>query len=290
MKKEEKEKLKIHLANKISKVDSSLKGGGFHNYKGKKISHPHILKAKTKEEKYAAVCKWIERLKVSPDSFKKEKMNQFAHYLNSSQVLCYVFFKYLEENNLLTKFVKDNIGDIGVDANELKCEFEYVPEEYPDNYGSHQATNYDCRIFNDTFELLIEVKYTEDKFGTCANDASHEKKFDNCYRNLIENCKVLNADKLEKFKQMRPFYQLIRNVLQIREGKKRKTYCMFLYPKANEGVEKHYDNFHKSGIPNKEYDEFVKNVYWEGLFSIMSKAEKIKEVYFPETIFPELEK
>lgn len=286
MKKDKKEKLKTHLAGQISNDDSSLNGGGYHNYKGKKVIHPHILKAETKEEKYAAVCKWIERLKVSPDSFEKEKMNQFAHYLNSSQVLCYVFFKYLEENNLLTKFVKDNIG---VNASELKCEFEYVPEEYPDNYGSHQATNYDCRIFNDTFELLIEVKYTEDEFGTCANDASHEKKFDNCYRNLIKNCKVLNADKIEKFKQMRPFYQLIRNVLQIREGKKRETYCMFLYPKANEGVKEHYDEFYNSEIPNKEfYNKFVKNVYWEGLFSIMSK--EIKEAYFPETIFPELEK
>ena len=280
--------LKDHLACQLLKIDSSLKGGGCYNYKGEIKEYPYILKTETKKERYDAVCKWIKGLEVSPESFDKDIMNRYAHHLNSSQVLCYVFFKYLEENELLAKFVRKCFPNKNIDTDGLTCEFEYIPQEHSDCYKSRQATNYDCRIRNNnkTFELLIEVKYTENKFGNCQNDESHKEKFEKCYRELIENCKILNADKIEKFEQMRPYYQLIRNVLQIREDKKIETYCIFLYPYANESVDRHYKEFVESGIPNESYDSFVKNVYWENLFDCMS--EKIKEVYFPEEIFPKI--
>lgn len=278
-------KIKKRLADHLKCMEEKgLQGGGTYKCRWGIYEKAHILKLnkENKTEKYKTVCEWIKALGVSCDDFQKEKMHRFAHHLNSSQVLCYSFFKDLKDNGKLSEFVKRVLD---IDAKDLDCEFEYEPQANSDKYKSHQATNYDCRIFNDTFELLIEVKYTEGEFGTCVKDESHRYKFENCYRRLISGCKVLSKERINSLDVMSPYYQLIRNVLQIRDEK---TYCLFLYPKANTSVDNKYNKFYEDGPVNKEeYDKYVKRVYWEELLDLMSKD--IRDVYFDEEIFPKIE-
>lgn len=276
------ETIKKHLSERFNKKIKpvGIETGG--SWQGKD-GYDHIMKLENpndKDEKYETVCKWIKALGVSPCDFEKGKMHQLAHHLNSSQVVCYVFFKHLMESGRLAEFVRKVLGD-KVNTDNLKCEFEYVPKENADDYGRTMATNYDCRISNESFELLIEVKYTEKGFGTCETDETHRIKFEKVYCELIKECSVINEDAVGSFEDMRPYYQIIRNLLQIREDKKLKTYCLFLYPEANDSINKDFlkfkgTNILKDGEPGKN----VFNMNWEKFKDLMT--DKFRDVYFPE--------
>lgn len=272
--------IKEHLCERINGMNLGIETGGSWQGNGE---YPHIMKLRSpndNDEKYKTVCRWIEALGVSPCGFEKDKMHRFAHHLNSSQVVCYVFFRHLVESNGLAEFVKKVLGDKATDTDNLKCEFEYVPKENSDNYGRTMATNYDCRISNKSFELLIEVKYTEDGFGTCEDDDIHREKFENVYRKLIAGCSVINEGSIDSLEKMRPHYQIIRNLLQIRECKN--TYCLFLYPEANESVEKGFKKFTEAKILKEdECGKSVFNRHWEDFKDLMT--EKFRDVYFPES-------
>lgn len=270
------ETIKKHLSEKGMIL--GIETGGCWQGKGE---YPHIMKLenpKDKDEKYEKVCKWIETLGVCPCDFEKDKMHQFAHHLNSSQVVCYVFFKHLMESGRLAEFMKKVLGDETINTDNLKCEFEYVPKENADDYGRTMATNYDCRISNETFELLIEVKYTEKGFGTCKDDSTHKDKFEKKYKGLIRECSVINKKAIDSLEKMRPHYQVIRNLLQIREGKN--TYCLFLYPEANKSIGKDFKNFEEAKIlTDGEPGKNVFNRHWEDFKDLMT--ETFRDVYFP---------
>ena len=67
-------------------------------FKGNPYNHIVDIDGKTKEEIVKTI---IEEDGVCPKEFRKPHM--YAHHLNSSQVICYEFFKPLIEN-------KDNIS------------------------------------------------------------------------------------------------------------------------------------------------------------------------------------
>ena len=125
---------KVHLEEYADKCQ--LRIGG--KWQRKEDDYPHILKfdgdteiPQNKENKYKVVCEYNILTDVSPNMFKQNDMHRYAHHLNSSQVLCYNFFRPLiaenrnPTNELIELLEKQKIAI----SSSATCRFEYCPNK-----------------------------------------------------------------------------------------------------------------------------------------------------------------
>lgn len=198
-----------------------------------------------------------------------KQIHRYAHHLNSSQVLCYNYFRPLIDNNHhpkkeLIKLMKD--AGISI-LSKSECGFEHVEDE-------KEGTSFDFYVKDGDVEAFFEIKYTENDFGKAEDDDSHRKKFENTYRKFLQNCKCLTDNKKVDFEEFRKFYQLYRNVLRVTDKQK---YVVFVFPKENDHVKKEFDAFIEK--INSEYCNNVKCLYWE---DIVEKDTELYKKYFAE--------
>ena len=260
------ENRKKHLC-KYAK-ENNIDVGGEYNYKGKIYSYDHILKNKDKKE-----LNLIEelRLKDKPfDLIDKKKLHRFAHHLNSSQILCYNYFRPMitdnkEPKDELLRLISDNI--ISIKSNAI-CEFEYNP-------NTEEGTEFDFYIKQDEYtEIFFEIKYTEYQFGQAKNDERHKNKFEDIYKEMIDKCKCLKTKNIE-FDVFIKNYQLFRNILRVTEENK---FSIFLLPKEHERLRKSFETF-KNDYVSKEYCNNVKVLYWEDLVKGKENTELFKKYF-----------
>ena len=237
-------------------------------FRGK--SYPHIANIEGKQ-KDDVVCEIIKSDGVEKtDMFSKP--HQYTHHLNSSQVVCYEFFRPLiDKKTDMFKAIK--IMGIPSDSfMNFNAEFE---KEFDDGEG----TNFDFYLSaNQTHNLYVEVKYTEQGFGTCDDDERHRLKFENTYKPLIYNSPGIKEELKKKicFTQMRDSYQLFRNVLRIKNDS---DYVVFLFPEKNPIAKTQYEKFRDLYLSSKGRQN-VKGVYWESLTGLMSQHFKEKFFFY----------
>ena len=155
-----------------------------------------------------------------------------------------------------------------------KAEFEKV-------FNDGEKTNFDFYLesTNQKNHLYIEVKYTEQGFGTCKNDDSHKNNFEKVYLKGISNsiCLNDNAKKMKgkkDFPIMRKNYQLFRNILRVNSNN---DYVVFLYPKANSIAESQFNKFKEKYI-SKQMSSHVLKAHWENFKQLMSP--RFREKFF----------
>ena len=265
--------LKEYAQRKNMPIGGSWQGKG---------EYDHILKftkdknsARSKQNKYEMVCEYNILDVVDTTKFKQKDMHSFAHHLNSSQVLCYNFFRpYIDENGGASQSLVDLLLNQGISIEKgAKCTFEYTDNLDKMEKPRDKPTEFDFHIIGSDVEVFFEIKYTENSFGYAKKDDNHKEKYELVYKPLLEKAPCLNHT--PEFKEFAKFYQLYRNTVRITDKKK---YVVLLYPGENESVEKQAKAFVETKV-KPEYQENIKRVYWE---NIVDKESELYKKYFAE--------
>lgn len=268
------ENRKKHLKEYAKKHD--LPVDGTYNYKGQIIHYDHILSYE-KDKKIET----IEKYNLFPEGSRKitfdgfipaNKIHRFAHHLNSSQVLCYNFFRpMVKDDHTPEQKLIELLKEQGIAISEnAKCCFEY------DGYADYkEGTEYDFYIFDKEKEIQVyfEIKYAENGFGGAKRDNRHKEKYDNTYRKMLKECQCLKSQDVT-FEEFCKNYQLYRNVLRLT---KRNHYSIIITSKGNMTTNKQLDEFLKN--INEPYRKNVIALYWEDL---IEKNHPLYEKYIAE--------
>lgn len=284
------EKLNQHL----SKYNTW--GAGTYQNNGRLYPHIANIDGKNKEDVVRAI---IEKDGVPADLYRKP--HPCAHHMNSSQIVCYEFFRPMmtaEANNHsfgyankdLVKFVKEML-DVSISQGAF-CYFEYEDEETRERFKSLSKDNpkgeksqFDFFVKDGETEIYFEIKYTERSFGgwTRTKKTSQKSINNHCtyiergYKPILlnspfftEECKTeILAIKENEFSNPKvsfnKHYQLFRNALKADNSK----FSVFIFPAANPSPQKELDNFNKYLVKDQNH---IRILYWENLTTYMSEA------------------
>lgn len=196
-----------------------------------------------------------------------------AHHLNSSQILCYNFFRPLITNGgKATAKLVSLLGKLGITiTNNATCQFEKKD-------SIEDRTRFDFYIKDGEVEVFFEIKYTENCFGGASSSDSAKRQYKNWYEEQFkqQQClKEIPADCEDFIANYTQHYQLYRNAIRITDKNK---HLVLLYPKENENVEKEAQLFYDQKI-NDNYKENVHLVHWE---NIVDKESELYKKYFAE--------
>ncbi len=239
--------------------------GGTH--KGNQKEYGHIIKinkTKDKNDQYRKVVQYNLLEGVKPDMLKIGKLHSMAHYLTSSQILCYNFFRPLLDDSghptdrFISLLKSKNIAI----TNNAVGEFEYNPNEYGKD-RRHEHTEFDFHIVDDTTgtEVFFEIKYTENGFGHWNKRYATKDNFNNFYKDMFTNCLALNQQNPD-FDDFCRNFQLYRNVLRVQ---RENQFSIFVFPEQNNKVKKEFKEFEdkiktKSNVFSWSWDELTKGV------------------------------
>ena len=272
-------------------------------YSGKEYKHIiKILENETKEyviKNYNLLC--------YEDDFEKliNSVHKYAHHLNSSQVMCYNFFRNLMKKEIvfdktlrwhgfasskLVDFMKDKCG-ITISEN-AECFFEYEEK------GERSQFDFFISDSENETQIYFEIKYTEPNFGpwTLPKNKS-TKSIDNHgiylkegYRklidaspNLTQDCKKKFLEKIDKYADPKidfnKSYQLFRNVLKADDQNR---YSIFIFPYENKHLNDQFESFKTNNlIPDNNH---IIRLYWEDLSDYMTDEFYEKYISFFKTL------
>jgi hypothetical protein len=263
-----------HLARYAEEKDMPI--GGTYNYQGTIVAHDHILKIEDGQTKFEVVKKYNVLEGIDRDLLAT-KLHRDAHHLNSSQILCYNFFRPLIDSANGSPKLVEKLQNFGVDiATISECEFEY-------NDHKGDGTEFDFYIKGknskgaDT-KVFIEVKYTEaslrcsDAFSP-KTQARYERKYNDVYTKMFAAQRCLKEK--PSYNEFYTFYQCFRNVLRVENEN---TYSIFLYPSKNEIAKKfcEFKDFLADSEGNKLYGSNVLFINWEDIV----KEGELYDKYF----------
>lgn len=217
------------------------------------------------------------------------KPHKQSYHLNSSQVMCYNFFRHLTGNvfqddigyyckptELFVSFLKDTL-QIDADINSGKCRFEYIDTPRYDfkviaKGGKGESTNFDFYFEDNSHRIYFEIKYTEPGFGKWPASTpsegeikNHKSYFETGYRNMIMDCCAITEEMKTQLiadeATFDQFYQLYRNLLRASNTADNKTnISVILYPRANSSARDEIERF--LPLINQECNLF-KLICWE---------------------------
>ena len=264
--KEYKRKVTDHLGNYKRDV-LKIKRNGIYNYRGIEKEYSYILPLEDhmdkSEAQMHAVIEYnqLHCCKNFPFLIEND-LHPLAHHLNSSQLMCYNFFRpyIIKEGgktcpndaliDLLSKYIAINQRD------DAECQFEYVQGgEY-----EGEGTNFDFYLKSGETEVFFEIKYTEEGFGKCENDEKHKDKFARLYNGLIKKCQAIK-DNISFNDEFCKNYQLFRN--SIRATGKNK-YVIFIYDENNQYCKNQLNEFLKKFITD-DYNMNIIGITWQDL-------------------------
>ena len=261
-----------HLAKYAE--EKSMPIGGTYNYQGTIVAHDHILKIEDGQTK-CEVVKEYNVLEGIDRDLLATKLHRDAHHLNSSQILCYNFFRpYIDENGGASQSLVDLLLNQGISIEQgAKCTFEYTDNLDKMEKKGDKPTEFDFHIIGSDVEVFFEIKYTENSFGDAKKDDNHKEKYELVYKPLLEKAPCLNHT--PEFKEFAKLYQLYRNTVRITDKKK---YLVLLYPGENESAAKQAKAFVETKV-KPEYQENIKRVYWK---KIVEEDSELYKKYFAE--------
>jgi hypothetical protein len=214
---------------------------------------PHILKVdgSSKSQRLAIIkdknlipivkeCEWPKNYKLHPN----------AHHLNSSQIMCYNFFRLLIEEGKLKDVLKEYCDELSEEID--KYEFEYEPDK-------KEGTNFDFYCRSGNVEVKCEIKYIEEAFTRKTNSKRLEAR-EILYKERIEKNPLFKS--IDVADAINHEYQLFRNALSAGNIGKIRSYVLFICPKDRKNLEEQYLQFEEKCL-NKS--KFVQFVYWEDL-------------------------
>lgn len=248
-------------------------------YKGKEYDsqgnpYMHILnipKNKTQEEVVinSNLLPEIKTLQWIPI-----KLHYLAHHLNSSQIMCYNFFRrfidndYIPSPSLIT--LLHNYCPLLKLEENAECQFEFI------EIG--EDSNIDFYLKSGDVKVYCEIKYSEQCFGKSGGGKNPTQKFEKKYKPLFEGSPGLWKCKVSEKSVMKNYYQLFRNAIKAQPGK---NYVLFICPEDRTDLEKSFLDFKDKFLMD---DEMIQYVYWEDLIriseSLKFNMDSFKKKYF----------
>lgn len=277
------EDIKDHLTEYKKNTFPELPDGVFK--KKSKTPYPYILPLK--DGKIDAV-KQYNTLKCIADTktflLTSEQLHIYAHHLNSSQMMCYNFFRpFISEDGTPTRELFSILQTVGIPvsfSDNARCFFEYEQEEREwqgERTNNSKGTNFDFYLRSGDVEIFFEIKYTEDGFGKFSKDKNellrHQNKFDSFYSDKLANCPALKK-KVEYGEEFRINYQLLRNTIR---ATSRNKYVVFVYDANNPHTYRQLNQFLSEYIAY-EYKNNVIALEWQKLV-IASHPNQIFEFW-----------
>ena len=251
---------------------------GLFQLRGKEHPKKHILPIHSGKSKQDVVKEYNVLSCLRGEEFLIEKdLHRYAHHLNSSQLMCYNFFRpyIIKEGGktcpndalieLLSKYIDINQCD------DAECHFEYVQGgEY-----EGEDTNFDFYLKSGETEVFFEIKYTEAGFGKCDNDDRHKDKFASLYNGLIKKCPAIK-DSITFNDEFRKNYQLFRN--SIRATSKNK-YVIFIYDENNQYCKNQLSKFITKYITDDYKNVNIIGITWQDLVHKLKSPHKDEFIY-----------
>lgn len=199
------------------------------------------------------------------------KLHPDAHHMNSSQIMCYNFFRpLLKEYNKNKKDYKpsdelvDLVGkiiDTPLENKNSSCKFEYIQP-------NTDTTNFDFYLKCSDVEVFFEIKYTEKEFAKKKVTPDSELQYEKVYKPMISKAEHIFKDKTISASDFLKNFQLLRNAIRAIDNNK---YVVFICPRAHDNLVNQYNKF-KEQFLSPEGEEHVKLVTWE---SLLTAAENI---------------
>lgn len=287
------------LTEYLKKIDPTRTFGFTQSHKnGKPAKHGYIIDLRDGETNIDVIKRF--NVLFGQEDFERliGKPHRFARHLNSSQVMCYNFFRPMMmvtdsksrwgyANGDMVKFVKETIG-ITI-AEKALCQFEHEDSktkkefmEYAKYKGKGENSQFDFFIEDGKTKIYFEIKYTESSFGPWSNsNVSEHGILNHCayiergYKGMVERSLFLTQackNRIRSFNEDEfanpdnPFnlhYQLFRNTLRADES----TYAVFIYPKANPGPQEEFEAFKSNLVKGQNH---IITLQWEDLTPYMS--------------------
>ena len=170
-------------------------------------------------------------------------LHHCAHHLNSSQIMCYNFFRPMIEGfdgvmyhpkDALIKLLEKKVGAELEQENSV-CNFEYIDK-------SKDNTNFDFYFKSNQIEVFCEIKYTEERFKPSSAKDPHER-FESVYKPMIDKAKDIFANgSISESVFNTKYYQLARNAIRATSSGK---HVFFICPRSNENLMNQFDQFSK---------------------------------------------
>ena len=199
------------------------------------------------------------------------KLHPDAHHMNSSQIMCYNFFRpLLKEYNKNKKDYKptDELGDLvgkiidtPLENKNSSCKFEYIQP-------NTDTTNFDFYLKCSDVEVFFEIKYTEKEFAKKKVTPDSELQYEKVYKPMISKAEHIFKDKTISASDFLKNFQLLINTIRAIDNNK---YVVFICPRAHDNLVNQYNKFKEQFLSPKG-EEHVKLVTWE---SLLTAAENI---------------
>lgn len=233
-------------------------------WRGKGEPQKHILgNPSSPKEKAELINKYSIIEGVTPIDYKTIHLHTCAHHLNSSQIMCYNFFRPMIEDydgekykpkeclvNLLSKVINQELVPEG-----SICNFEHIND-------SNEKTNFDFYFESGDIRIYCEIKYTEEFFAKTSSAKEPQKRYESVYKQMIHSARdiFINGTINEKdFNEK--YYQLSRNAIRATSANK---HVLFIYPQKNEGLKQQFEQFSKACL-TEEGKKRVRLITWEEL-------------------------
>ena len=199
------------------------------------------------------------------------KLHPDAHHMNSSQIMCYNFFRPLlseydknEKEYKPSDALVDLVGkiiDTPLENKNSSCKFEYIQP-------NTDTTNFDFYLKCGDVEVFFEIKYTEKEFAKKKVTPDSELQYEKVYKPMISKAEHIFKDKTISASDFLKNFQLLRNAIRAIDNNK---YVVFICPRAHDNLVNQYNKFKEQFLSPKG-EEHVKLVTWEGL---LTAAENI---------------
>ena len=262
---------KIVLANLIH-FNKGQEGWYWNHYKKEYATYKHILYLPERCKKDKIVFRHeqekvvIESCLVTPAKeapfLLRGHLHPNAHHLNSSQVMCYNFFRPLISNKenptrKLFEIFQSVCQKLEYDENAI-VKFEYIERG--------ENTNFDFILHTKSIKIYCEIKYTEPDFGIKC-ESKRDNHFQNQYADMVDKCSHLWKREVDKNDFMNKYFQLFRNVIRARTDN---DYVFFICPQDRDDLKKSFDSLKNTYL--KEGVDNVQFITWE---SLIEKAKSI---------------
>ena len=199
------------------------------------------------------------------------KLHPDAHHMNSSQIMCYNFFRPLlseydknEKEYKPSDALVDLVGkiiDTPLENKNSSCKFEYIQP-------NTDTTNFDFYLKCGDVEVFFEIKYTEKEFAKKKITPESELQYEKVYKPMISKAEHIFKDKVISASDSLKHFQLLRNAIRAIDNNK---YVVFICPRAHDNLVNQYNKFKEQFLSPKG-EEHVKLVTWE---SLLTAAEEL---------------
>ena len=224
----------------------------------------HILgNPSTSEQKAELINKYSLLPNVPSIDCNTIHLHQYAHHLNSSQIMCYNFFRPLIESydGKMYKPKDSLLNLIGMEIDQeiehhgAVCNFEYIDD-------SAENTNFDFYFKKEDVEVFFEIKYTEREFSQKSSAKDPHAQYESIYKPMIENTKELFiGETISEQDFNNEYYQLARNSIRATSADK---HVFFVCPKEHEELINQFVEFSDKYLTEKG-KERIKLITWEDL-------------------------